>query len=100
MSNFSNSVTKVLFILVSAMFLAAIVNNFYIFYFKKNYDFIVEASCNPTEQTCFIRDCSEGSECPPNGLEKYRSFSMKARDFEKCSNDSCLTECTTGLVKC
>lgn len=100
MSNSSGKMTKALFILVSAMVLATIVNNFYIFYFQKNYDFIVEASCDPTEQACFVRSCGEDSECPPNELEQYRMFVLKASDFEKCSDDSCLNECVMGAIQC
>lgn len=93
-------VTKTLFILVSALVLATLVANFYTFYFQKNYDFIVEAPCDPTTQTCFVRDCSESSECPPNGLEQYRMFTVNAADFEKCSDDSCLYECVAGVIQC
>lgn len=99
MPNSTDKVTKIFFILVSALVLAAIANNFYIFYFQKNYDFTVEAPCDQTQQSCFIRVCSDG-ECPPNGLEVYRVFTLKASDFNKCSNDSCLNECTTGLIQC
>ncbi|OHA89530.1 MAG: hypothetical protein A3C70_02675 [Candidatus Zambryskibacteria bacterium RIFCSPHIGHO2_02_FULL_43_14] len=99
MSNSTDKVTKILFILVSALVLAAIANNFYTFYFQKNYTFTVEASCDQTQQSCFIRDCSDG-ECPPNELEVYRVFTLKAGDFKKCSDDSCLNECTNGLIKC
>lgn len=92
-------VTKTLFIIVSALVLAAVANNFYTFYYQKNYEFTVEAPCDSTQQSCFIRDCSNG-ECPPNGLEVYRAFTLKAKDFEKCSDDSCLSECITGSIQC
>ena len=48
--------------------------------------------CDPTSQTCFSRDCSEG-DCPPNNLENYRQFTIRARDFSRCSDNSCLKEC-------
>ncbi len=82
------------------MVLAAIVSNFYIFVYQKNYDFIVEAECNPEEQVCFIRDCSEEDSCPPNGLERYRIFNLKARDVKKCADNSCLVECVSGIISC
>lgn len=100
MSKSTDKVTKILFILISALFLAAIINDFYTFYFQKNYDFTVEASCDPAQQSCFIRNCSANSECPPNGLEVYRVFTLKASDFNKCSDDSCLVECTSGSIRC
>lgn len=90
---------KWLFIVISAMVLAAIANNFYTFYIQKNYSFTVEASCDPSAQSCYLRDCSTG-ECPPNELETYRVFDLKAADFARCSDDSCLTECTSGAIKC
>ena len=99
MSNSTDKVTKILFIFVSALVLAAIANNFYTFYFQKDYKFIVETPCNSTEQTCFIRDCSDG-ECPPNELERYRTLSINAADFAQCANDSCLNECTNGSIQC
>lgn len=93
-------VTKTFFILICALVLATLVANFFTFFFQKNYDFIVEAQCTPTAQTCFARDCSEGSECPPNGLEKYRMFSLNAADFNECLDNSCLYECTSGVIQC
>ena len=100
MPSSSSKVTRFLFILLSAMALAAIINNFYIFFYQKNYKFIVEALCDSKEQSCFIRHCGEDAECPPNGLEQYRQFSLNASDFKKCSDDSCLNECTSGVIKC
>lgn len=99
MSNSTDGVTKALFILVSALVLVAVVNNFYIFYYQKNYNFIVEVSCDTTEQSCFIRDCNDG-ECPPNELEQYRMFSLNAKDFSLCETDSCLRACLSGQITC
>ncbi|MFZ2484387.1 MAG: hypothetical protein WAX80_02665 [Minisyncoccia bacterium] len=99
MKDSTDKVTKVLFILISALIIAAIVNNLYTFYFQKDYDFTVEASCDPVEQACFIRDCSDG-ECPPNELERYRVFALNANDFQKCSDDSCIVECSLGQIDC
>lgn len=45
-----------------------IATSFYFFYFKKDYDFIVETSCDNTKEDCFYRDCSIDGECPPNNL--------------------------------
>jgi hypothetical protein len=95
----SDKVTKVLFAVIIVMTIAVIFNSFYKFYFQKDYEFIVEAPCDPTEQICFIRSCDD-EECPPNQLEHYRIFALNAADFEQCSNDSCLSECTVGVIEC
>lgn len=94
-----NYVTRTIFILVVALVLAAVVNNFYIFYIQKNYEFIVESPCNLTAESCFIRSCGD-EECPPNELSHYRMFAIKARDFGKCRDNSCFSECSSGLIEC
>ena len=81
------------------MTLAAIANNFYMFYIKKDYNFSVEASCDHELDNCFTRDCSEG-DCPPNNFSEYRVFEIKAADFDKCADGSCLLECTTEKIQC
>jgi hypothetical protein len=90
---------KWLFTVIAAITIAAIANNFYIFYIKKDYNFTVEASCNSEINTCYVRDCSTG-DCPPNNLQEYRVFSLKAVDFDKCTDDSCLQQCTTSEIQC
>lgn len=71
----------------------------YKFLINKDYDFVVEAVCDPSVQTCFNRDCSEG-DCPPNELEDYRQFIISASDFSKCSDNSCLEECLSKAISC
>ena len=94
----TGKVTKALFGLTSILFLAVILGSFYTFYIQKDYNFVVETPCSEGE-FCFIRYCSDG-ECPPNELERYRVFSLKASEFEKCSNDSCELSCRSGLMQC
>ncbi len=72
----------------------------YRFLWLKDYNFIVEAECNPSSENCFYRDCSNEDDCPPNGLENYRVFEVLAPDFPKCSDNSCVSECVTGEVSC
>jgi len=69
------------------------------FLFRQDYEFIVEAPCDPAETTCFFRDCSE-EECPPNELGSYRIFAVRADDFPHCSDNSCLAECLAGTIEC
>ncbi len=72
----------------------------YSFVYLKNYDFVTETECDPATETCFYRDCSEEDSCPPNGLENYRVFTMNARDFNTCADNSCLDECISGTILC
>jgi len=80
--------------------LIAILSSFYFFYFKKDYDFIVETQCNPETETCFYRDCTNPDDCPPNGLSYYNTYTLKASDFKACVNEDCTLACTTGAIKC
>ncbi len=71
------------------------------FYFTKNFVFSLEAPCDISEQSCFIRSCmNEGDYCPPNEFQAYRIFHINAGDFEKCQDDTCLQECLGGTIAC
>ncbi len=82
------------------MTLAVIGSNFYKYYYSKNFDYLVEAPCNPASEICFERDCSNPDECPPNGLAVYKQYYVKAYDFSRCSDSSCLRECAEGIISC
>ena len=84
---------------ISLFVVTAVIATAYIFLVREDYDFVIEAPCDPAEEICFYRDCS-AEECPPNGLENYRVFSVSAKDFPKCSDNSCLPECTDGVIAC
>ena len=91
----------VLTILFFVSFVMAIGASYYKYYYTKNYDYLVEASCNPDFEKCNFRDCDTNPDnCPPNGLSYYKEFYVKAYDFPKCSDNSCLVECTNGTIKC
>jgi hypothetical protein len=88
-----------LYILLAGVIIA-ILSSFYFFYFKKDYDFIVETKCNPETETCFYRDCTNPDDCPPNGLSYYNTYTLKASDFKMCENEDCTVACTTGAISC
>jgi len=88
-----------LHILLGGVFLA-IVSSFYFFYYKKDYDFIVETKCNPESETCFYRDCTNPDDCPPNNLSYYNEYTIKAKDFMTCENEDCSIACITGIIEC
>jgi hypothetical protein len=81
------------------MVVTAVCATAYIFLVRKDYDFVVEAPCDPAQETCFFRDCS-GGDCPPNEFEHYRIFSVSAQDFPTCADNSCKAECTDGTLVC
>jgi hypothetical protein len=89
---------------ISILFLVALVapvfSSFYKYYFTQNYDYLVEAECNPEIEICYIRDCSNPDDCPPNGYEEYKQYYLKAYDFKKCSDNSCKTECENDAIDC
>ena len=63
----------ILIVLFFTSFLIAIGSSYYKYYYAKDYDFLVEASCNPEIEKCNFRDCeNEPDSCPPNGLSNYK----------------------------
>ncbi len=93
----SNKVLSTIFILTVIAALAAC---FHRYYYSKNYTYLVEASCDPSLEPCFVRDCSNPDDCPPNQLSFYSQFEVKARDFDECTTNSCERECKSGLIEC
>lgn len=91
---------KVILGIVSLSVIAAIVVTGYRFFWEKDYQFVVEAACDPSMDICFTRSCDNASDCPPNKLEQYKIFEISAADFEVCSDDSCSRECETGVLSC
>jgi hypothetical protein len=86
--------------LIGISCLVAIFCAFYFFYYKKDYNFIVEVACDPLKETCFQRDCSNPDDCPPNGLSNFKRYSLNAGDFKMCANEDCANVCETGIIKC
>jgi hypothetical protein len=80
--------------------LIAIAVSFYFFYFKKDYEFIVETSCDPSKETCIQRDCSNPDDCPPNGFTDFKRYSLNAGDFDMCENEDCTKACETKAIQC
>jgi hypothetical protein len=78
-----------LFIVVSVVFIYLTAYTKYIF--AKDYYFYIEAPCDPDTTKCFIRDCDDY--CPPNGLDTYSAYTIKASDFSSCEDNSCSNIC-------
>lgn len=91
---------KMVMLIVLMSLVAVIFSSAYKYFILKDYIFEVEASCNPGTENCFHRDCGPTDECPPNGLEDYRVFEIKASDYKICTDQSCKNECSTGKIVC
>lgn len=92
---------NIFLIILLAGILISIAVSFYSFFYKKNYDFFIETSCDPVNEVCFYRDCENNPDlCPPNNLSYYHKYTIKARDFKYCSNEDCTEVCKTGAIEC
>lgn len=88
-------------VFVALSVISVFVSAFYNFYINKNYDFMVETSCDPKKEVCFYRDCgSEDSECSPNNFFYYKKYTISAKDFSICENEDCSLACNIGLINC
>lgn len=65
--------------------------------FAEDYYFFVEAPCDPVNNLCHVRDCEEY--CPPNALASYNVYRIKASEYEKCDDNTCLNVCN-DTTKC
>lgn len=82
------------------IFLFVIAVNFYVLYFQKDYDFIVETSCDLLSEECFYRDCTNTLDCPPNGLAHFKRYTISASDFPMCTKEDCTAVCESESVPC
>lgn len=82
------------------LFLGVMINSFYFFYIKKDFDFIVEATCDTSVEQCFQRDCTNPDDCPPNGLSDFKKYTLNANDFKYCPNEDCTTACESRQIQC
>lgn len=101
MKNIQTLLTSRAFVVVALLaFALPIVLSFYKYYVSKNYNYIVEAKCDSTNEICYTRDCSNPDDCPPNGLSRYKQYLIKAYDFAQCADNSCEEECNKGKIQC
>lgn len=82
-------------------FLLAIEAVYLRFFYAKDFDYLVEALCDPAKEFCFYRDCASNPEdCPPNNLSYYKQYHVKGYDFEKCTDNSCQKQCRETSLNC
>lgn len=86
--------------LVGLCSLAVILASFYFFYFKKDFNFLVETACDPNREVCIERDCANPDDCPPNQLPIFKRYLVNAEDFQFCENEDCLSVCEAGIIEC
>jgi len=82
------------------IFIIPIGSSFYRYYITQDYNYLIEAECDPSQEICYSRDCEEPDACPPNNFAYYKQYLVKAYDFEKCSDNSCKKECENKTVEC
>lgn len=99
-SQYKNSWNVLLILLFVLSFLSVIGASFYRYYYKKDYKYLLEASCDPATESCFVRDCENPDDCPPNQLTIYKQFKIRASDFAGCTDNSCIEQCATGTIAC
>lgn len=92
--------TQIYLICLFLTLVAVILSTIYIFWIKKDYYYRVEAPCDPTEDTCFYRDCSEEGSCYDYEEEVYKVYRLRAEDFRQCISNSCQVKCSSGAIKC
>jgi hypothetical protein len=95
----TRKIDRILSIILLLVILSVLAVSLYRFWYQKDFTVLTEASCDPAFSSCYVRDCNI-DECPPNGLGEYRVFSVSAKDFGKCDDETCLLECTTQLISC
>ncbi len=99
-SQAQGGLNRMIIILTIISILLALGSTWYKYFYAKNYDYLVEASCDPNIENCFVRDCENPDDCPPNGLSIYKEYYIKAYDFQNCSDNSCTEQCSSGAIKC
>ena len=68
----------ILIIIFSLFFTVSIGAKYYKFFTQNNYDLLLETSCEPESESCFVYECNypEDEECEP-----YKYIEIKAYDF-------------------
>ncbi len=96
----SSLLNKVLFGVFFLSVAVIVANNYYQYAILKNYDMYIEVQCDfSTESGCIRRDCNE-EECPPNELESYKIYKIKAKDLAFCQDGTCYEECANMIISC
>lgn len=91
---------KIVLGLITLSVIIVVAATSYRFLYARDYAFTVEAACDGESSICFYRDCSVESDCPVNNLENYKIYSISAKDFSNCSDNSCAKECSDGSIVC
>lgn len=88
------------FLLIFLALFLVIASSFYNFYYKKNFDFIIETACDGENEECIYRDCTNPEDCPANQLSIFKRYILNAGDFANCPNEDCKALCEDGGIEC
>ncbi len=89
--NVKNLPIKIFLSLITITIAAVFLSMYARYIFAQDYYFLVEAPCDPELQVCFERSCDDY--CPPNELEVYKTYQIKANEYKKCSTNTCTNIC-------
>ncbi len=99
MSVITDKLSKIWFVGLFLLFVICLVVGFSNIYLSKNYQIIVEVSCDPNIEKCFVRDCSIEGNCPPNNLSVYKQYTGNAQKLDGCSlNGACEQVCRSRNI--
>ncbi|MEZ4104591.1 MAG: hypothetical protein R3B60_04900 [Candidatus Paceibacterota bacterium] len=96
----SDSVSKriIVMVVVTALSVSLVLLTAYTKYiYAHDYDFIIEAPCDPEQMSCYVRDCNDY--CPPNELEIYQVYHLPASIYPLCIDNSCTNICESDETK-
>lgn len=95
----SSKIMRVVWVVLAAAIILVIGLSYKKFLISEDYEFQVEAPCNPELKTCHERSCDDEL-CPPGDLDTYTVWSLHASDFKRCSEPTCARECESGAIQC
>jgi hypothetical protein len=83
------------------LFFFVVAHSFYVIYIAKDFDYLIDMSCDPNSEKCFQRDCTNPDDCPPNKLSVYKQSYVTAKYFPECTDNSCdnLYKSNPGLFR-
>lgn len=98
---------KILFFVAAAVFIGSLLFAYHRFYKARNFTIVAHASCEPTEENCFVWTCDPAietcSENPEENTEYYKIIQKSAANIAICAPGSTCEEevtCEPGEKDC
>ncbi len=99
--------SKIFFVVFSILVMASFLAVYYRVFVQKNYFIETEASCDPTQEMCFVHECDplveECSENPEENTSYYKLLHRNAKNIPLCNpaEEGCSAlECQKDEVDC